>query len=136
MAVTQEQMQRICDGLAEGKSLTQIVKAKGMPSYRSVTRAVQKDEELYEMYRKGRVLQAEFYADQLVDLATQPLDDSMDPRQLNAEVQRRRLEIDTLKWTFARIQPYGLRDKKEDQPQNNSITISWDNGEPVVEADG
>ena len=136
MAVTEQQMQAICDGLAEGKSLTQIVKAKGMPSYRSVTRAVQKDEELYEMYRKGRVLQAEFYADQLVDLATQPLDDSMDPRQLNAEVQRRRLEIDTLKWTFARIQPYGLRDKKEDQPQNNSITISWDNGEPVVEADG
>ena len=136
MAVTQEQMQAICDGLAEGKSLTQIVKAKGMPSYRSVTRAVQKDEELYEMYRKGRVLQAEFYADQLVDLATAPLDDCLDPRQLNAEVQRRRLEIDTLKWTFARIQPYGLRDKKEDQPTNNSITISWDNGEPVVEADG
>ena len=137
MAVSEDQMQAICDGLAEGKSLTQIVKADGMPSYRSVTRAVQKDEELYEMYRKGRVLQAEFYADQLVDLATAPLDEGMDPRQLNAEVQRRRLEIDTLKWTFARIQPYGLRDKKEDQPTNNSITISWDSGEPVVEpADG
>ena len=60
--------------------------------------------------------------------------ESVDNRLLNAEVQRRRLEIDTLKWTLARIQPYGLRDKK-DEPSvavDNSITLSWDNGEVKV----
>jgi hypothetical protein len=35
------------------------------------------------------------------------------------------LEIDTLKWTSARNQPFGIRDKKEDQPQNAGFTISW-----------
>ena len=54
-----------------------------------------------------------------------PLPENVDPRQLNAEVQRRRLEIDTLKWTSARNQPFGIRDKKEDQPQNAGFTISW-----------
>lgn len=105
-----------------------------MPSYRSVTRAVQDDDELWEIYRKGRVLQAEYYSDYINDLAVQPLPESVDNRLLNAEVQRRRLEIDTLKWTLARIQPYGLRDKK-DEPSvavDNSITLSWDNGEVKV----
>jgi hypothetical protein len=35
-------------------------------------------------------------------------------RWLGAEIQRRKLEVETLKWTLARTQPYGLRDKKED----------------------
>ena len=63
-----------------------------------------------------------------------PAGDGVDTRLLNAEVQRRRLEIDTLKWTFARIQPYGLRDKKEDASVNNgSITLSWNQGEVTVD---
>ena len=47
---------------------------------------------------------------------------------MNAEVQRRRLEVDTLKWTLARIQPYGIRDKKEDAGNQGAITLSWANG--------
>ena len=36
--------------------------------------------------------------------------------------------------TFARIQPYGLRDKKEDANVNNgSITLSWNQGEVTVD---
>ena len=127
-------MQNIANRLANGESLVSICKTKGMPSYRSITRAVQDDEELWNIYRKGRVMQAEYFSDHINDLAVQPLPESIDSRFLNAEVQRRRLEIDTLKWTLARIQPYGLRDKK-DEPSvaaENSITLSWDNGEVKV----
>lgn len=135
MKVTKSKMAAICDRLASGESLLKICKATDMPSYRTVTRAVQADDDFYEMYRKGRVLQAEYFGDQLIDLATAPLDPDGDSRQLNAEVQRRRLEIDTLKWTFGRIQPYGIKDKKEDAAANQSITISWDGAVPVVAAD-
>ena len=130
--VTKKIMEEISNRLANGDSLVKICKAEGMPSYRTVTRAVQSDEVLWDLYRKGRVLQAEYFSDHINDLATEPLPqgEEVDNRVLNAEVQRRRLEIDTLKWTLARIQPYGLRDRKEDANANmGSITLSWANGE-------
>ena len=42
---------------------------------------------------------------------------------MNAEVQRRRLEVDTLKWTFARQQPRGVRHKKEDVDNQSGTTV-------------
>ena len=104
-------MEKIVDRLANGETLVDITKDKSMPSYRAVTRAVAADEELWSLYRKGRILQAEFYADKINGLAMEPLPEG-DVRFLNAEVNRRRLEIDTLKWTTARNQPFGIRDKK------------------------
>ncbi len=122
-------MKKISEEMASGKSLVKICKDHPeFPSYRTITRAVQKDEEMWEIYRRGRILQAEWYSDHLAELATSPLPESMDAKFLNAEVQRRRLEVDTLKWTLARIQPYGIRDKKEDAGNQGAITLSWSNG--------
>jgi len=132
--VTLKIMQDICELLAEGETLTDITKRDNMPSYRSVTRAVQDDETLWEMYRKARILQGEWMADRINGLAMEPLPDDKDPRVIGAEVQRRRLEIETLKWTTARNQPFGIRDKKEDQPQAQTFTISWAGGDTAVSA--
>ena len=64
------------------------------------------------------------------DLARQPLPDYLAPRHMNAEVQRRRLEVDTLKWTFARQQPRGVRHKKEDvDNQSGTTVLVWGGGE-------
>jgi len=134
--VNKRVMQKIVDKLAEGITLTEICQDASMPSYRSVTRAVQLDEELWELYRKGRVQQAEFYTDRINQLAMSPLPDVDDQRKLHAEVNRRKLEIETLKWTTARNQPHGVRDKKEDAPQQQAITISWAGGDVDVSADG
>ena len=127
--VTKKIMEKIAQEMAAGKSLVKICKEyPDLPSYRTITRSVQKDEELWEIYRRGRILQAEWYSDHLAELATSPLPDGMDARFMNAEVQRRRLEVDTLKWTLARIQPYGIRDKKEDAGNQGAITLSCANG--------
>lgn len=134
--VNKRVMQSIVDKLAEGITLTEICQADGMPSYRSVTRAVQLNEDLWELYRKGRVQQAEFYTDRINQLAMSPLPDVDDQRKLHAEVNRRKLEIETLKWTTARNQPHGVRDKKEDAPQQQAITISWAGGDVDVIKDG
>jgi len=37
-----------------------------------------------------------------------------------------------LKWTLARNMPWGVRDKKEDQPQAQTFTISWAGGDVEV----
>ena len=80
--VNKRVMQRIVDKLAEGITLTEICQADDMPSYRSITRAVQLDEDLWELYRKGRVQQAEFYTDRINQLAMSPLPDVDDQRKL------------------------------------------------------
>ena len=134
--VNKRVMQRIVDKLAEGITLTEICQADDMPSYRSITRAVQLDEDLWELYRKVRVQQAEFYTDRINQLAMSPLPDVEDQRKLHAEVNRRKLEIEALKWTTSRNQPHGVRDKKEDAPQQQAITISWAGGDVDVSADG
>jgi len=136
--VTKQLMTQIAERLAEGESLLRICDDDSMPDYSAITKAVIRDPELYEIYRQGRVLQAEYYADRINNLAESPLPSKdekgnpVDGRWLGAEIQRRKLEVETLKWTFARTQPYGLRDKKEDAPQQSAITISWAGGDVAV----
>lgn len=79
-------------------------------------------------------MQSEYHTDQIIKLAQDPLPKFEDNRLANAEVQRRRLEIDSLKWTLARNMPWGVRDKKEDQPQAQTFTISWAGGDVAVNA--
>jgi hypothetical protein len=136
--VTKALMADIAERLGQGESLLRICDEENMPAYFAITKAVIRDPELYEIYRHGRVLQAEYYSDRINSLAESPLPKKhedgtpCDARWLGAEIQRRKLEVETLKWTFARTQPYGLRDKKEDAPQQSAITISWAGGDVAV----
>lgn len=123
--ITKDIMEQIAARMAVGESLLHIVEEDDMPSYAGIMKAITKDEELYTIYREGRVKQAEFFTDHINTLARAPLPELSDNRLANAEVQRRRLEIESLKWTLARTQPFGIRDKKEDAPQDQTITISW-----------
>ena len=61
---------------------------------------------------------------EIVEIASASLD-SVEPKARMAEVQARKLLIEALKWTFARAQPKGLRNKVEATAQNNNVVISW-----------
>lgn len=130
--ITKQVMEEIAARMALGESLLRIVEDEAMPTYDGVMRAVTRDDDLYSIYREGRVKQAEFFTDHINKLARDPLPEFKDNRLANAEVQRRRLEIESLKWTLARTQPWGIRDKKEDAPEQQAITITWSNGEASV----
>ena len=126
-------MQKICDKLALGKSLRSICDTnENLPHWVTVLQAVQRDDELHERYTRARAIGAEVLADEMHDLARLPLDVS-DRSMANAEVQRRRLEVDTLKWTFSRQQPRGIRNNAEDTA-SNQITINWAGGTDDVTA--
>ena len=60
----------------------------------------------------------------------QPLDKDGDPRFMNAEVQRRRLQADHMDKHIRQMQPLGVRDKAEDKAAENNgqVTLSWANG--------
>ena len=125
--LNKQKMQAVCDELAKGKSLRSICTAEDMPHFVTVLQAVQRDDDLHEMYTKARAIGAEILADEMFDLARQPLD-GFDKQLANAEVQRRRVEIDTMKWVFARMQPIGIRNNVEDTAQSGVITLSWGGG--------
>tara|TARA_R110002020_G_scaffold263901_1_gene478633 strand:+ start:213 stop:677 length:465 start_codon:yes stop_codon:yes gene_type:complete len=131
--LSKKKMLAICDELADGKSLNSICKRDDMPHRVTVLQAVQRDDELYEMYARARAIGAETLADEIHDVSRQGLE-SVDKQMANAEVQRRRLQVDSLKWTYARQQPRGLRNKAEDTAQNNQIVLSWSNSSDDVTA--
>ena len=53
---------------------------------------------------------------------------------LHAHVTNNRNKVDALKWVIVRMQPNGIRDRKEDAPQNSAITISWQGNDVAVSA--
>jgi len=127
--LSKTKMQLVCDELAKGKSLRSICdRSDKLPHWVTVLQAVQRDEDLHEMYTRSRAIGAEILADEMLDLSRQSLD-GFDKQMANAEVQRRRVEIDTLKFCFARMQPRGIRNKVEDTTQVGNITISWGGGQ-------
>ena len=130
--ITKAQMTEICERIAEGESLTRICnQSTDLPSWRTVLRYVQDDEEAYTQYRTARALQCEVMRDQIIDLVEAPLPD--DPKLAMAEVQRRRLEADHKDKHIRQMQPLGIRDKAEDSKQSSgTVTLSWGNAEPVV----
>ena len=125
-------MRKVCDKLAEGISLNKICAQADMPGRQTVLDAIQRNDDLYDMYERARAIAAEVMAEEIMDLARKSLD-NVDSKLANAEVQKRRLEIETLKWTFARQQPRGLRNKAADV-QPSQVTISWSDGVDDVTA--
>jgi hypothetical protein len=131
-----DKMQAVCDELAKGRSLRSVCDGdKTLPHWVTVLRWVQRDEDLYEMYSRARAIGAEVLADEMHDLARKPLPSDLDPRHMNAEVQRRRLEVDTLKWTFSKQQPRGVRHKKEDIDAAGPVVLVWGDTLEMVEDD-
>jgi len=131
--VTKAQMEEICEGIAEGVSLTRICNERNhLPSWRTILRYVQENEDAYTQYRTARSLQCEVMRDQILDLVEAPLPD--DPKLAMAEVQRRRLEADHKDKHIRQMQPLGIRDKAEDKQQAGQITLTWSGGEVSAEA--
>jgi len=135
--LSQKKMAGVCDELAKGKSLRSICEGNdAMPAWSTVLQAVQRSEALYEMYSRARAIGAEVLADEMHDLAASPLPANADPRLANAEVQRRRVEIDTKKWTFSKMQPRGVRHQKADvEPESGPVVFVWGGGSdaPVID---
>lgn len=90
----------ILEQIALGRSLVSICKETEMPAYSVVTGWRAQDEEFSTNYARAREDQADFHADEIVDIA----DTEPDPNLA-------RVRIDARKWKAARMKPkvYGDR---------------------------
>jgi hypothetical protein len=100
---TDEIAAHVCEFLAEGKSLRWICEQDGMPSRSSVLRWLRANANFQAAYRVAREYGAETLADEIVDLATQPM------RSEDAPVARFRL--DAIKWAPSKLSPRRWGDK-------------------------
>lgn len=82
--------------ITEGKSLKSIAAIEGMPSVELWYKSLKSWPGLLERYRQSKEDQADALAEELIDLA-----DMATPVDVNV----RRLQIDTRKWTAAKLKP-------------------------------
>ena len=110
---TMKKGNRICELIAEGKSLVTICKGKGMPHYATVMRWLEAGEKeareggeiavsgraaFRDRYARARRDQAEYYAGEITDIADEPCEDTV-------AVQRNRLRVEARKWAAAKLLP-------------------------------
>lgn len=97
---TQELEDRIFLEIAEGKSLVKVCEEKDMPSRETVRRWIRDDEDFCGNYVRAREEQADFYADEIIEIAdTEP------------DTQKARLRIDARKWVASKLKSKSYGDK-------------------------
>lgn len=111
---------RICEGLAEGKSLREVCRADDMPPESTVRRWALEDREGFSaQYARAREIGYHAMADDILEIADDGTNDWMERHGdddagwvANGEhIQRSRLRVDTRKWTLSKVLPKIYGDK-------------------------
>lgn len=111
----------ICARIAEGESLRSICEDEHLPNRRTVNQWLIEGtyEDFNLQYARAREAQADFMADDIVDIADDARNDWMERKgkddvgyELNGEnIQRSRLRVDARKWKAGKLAPKKYGDK-------------------------
>lgn len=103
----------------------------GFPDYSTIMRWIDKDSELCKRYARAKESQADFMAEEMMDIADDGRNDFMERegekggQVPNKElVQRSKLRIDTRKWLASKLKPKKYGDKVQQE-------ISGTDGGPI-----
>ncbi len=94
----------ICEGIADGKSLEEILRAPGMPTSTTVRRWIRENEDFRRNYASAREDQAHADDDKIRQITHKVLGGELDPAAA-------RVAIDALKWTAGKRLPKIYGDK-------------------------
>lgn len=122
-----ELAEKICAGIMAGYGLKKICSAEGFPHIATVFNWLTKpDHPFYDRYVRAREVQAEFMADELIELADDESKDVSGELQMpnSVAVQRSRLKVDTRKWVASKLLPKRYGDKVQAE-------VSGKDGGPV-----
>lgn len=105
---TQALFDKICNLIAEGKSVREICRMEGMPDRRTFRGWHQRTPELQAQYDRACLDREEVYFEQILEIADDSAGDEMEIgdgiKALNSEyVQRSKVRIDARKWILARM---------------------------------
>ena len=136
---TEELGKEICQRIASGETVLSISKDPDMPASSSIYLWLldENKKEFSENYAQARMAQADYYFDQLIEIADDKTKDDIDFEREDGSVTslpnkehmaRSRLRVDTRKWYLSKVLPKKFGDKLDvtsgDKPiQGNAITF-------------
>jgi hypothetical protein len=94
-----------------GKSLSTALKAEGMPSYHAVMMMLRNNTQFRDMYEKAIENRADRLAEEILELADEPMPKGLEGPMASAWVQQKRMQVDARKWVASKLKPkmYGDR---------------------------
>jgi len=103
--------QTMTEQMSLGKSLSSALKAEGMPSYHAVMMMLRNNLQFREMYEKAIENRADRLAEEILELADEPMPDHLEGPMASAWVQQKRMQVDARKWIASKLKPkmYGDR---------------------------
>lgn len=110
---------KICEQIASGRSLRSISEDEGMPNEKTIYKWILKYPEFNQKYTTAREAQADFYAEQIIEIADNSTDDiemietehGLRADIKHSAINRARLQIDTRKWLAGKLRPKKYGDK-------------------------
>lgn len=109
----------ICERISNGESLREICRSEGMPDKSTVLRWLASDETIRDQYAHARELQADHFADEILEISDDGSNDWMLRKQGDDDVEvvnhehisRSKLRVDSRKWLMSKVAPkkYGDR---------------------------
>lgn len=104
----------ICERLADGQSLREICRDEGMPGRTTVFRWLEAHEDFRNQYAYARELQAEHYADEILEISDDGSNDWMERKSADGSsvivadhehISRSKLRVDARKWLLSKMMP-------------------------------
>lgn len=114
---TEELAETICDLLGEGRSLRSICADEGMPAKFTVQRWLAANESFRAQYARARELQAEHFADEIIEIVDTETDAAV-----------ARVRMDARKWAASKLAPKKYGDKIQQEhsgPDGGKIAFEW-----------
>jgi len=114
----------IFEQIANGHSLSAILRQPNYPSYSWCKEKLREDHELRRRYEIAIEDRADRLADELIALAYTPIPEGLDGRGASAFINSLRLQVDVLKWSASKLRPRVYGDKLEMSVTHEQISIT------------
>lgn len=110
---TPELAAKICEGIAQGKSLRTVAREEWAPALSSVFLWLRDHKEFSDQYARACEERTEAHNEILLDLGDEALKEAhgADPKAANAVVSAVKLKADNLKWVMSKQKPKKYGDK-------------------------
>ena len=113
----------IIDAIANGQSLSSILRQPNMPSYSWAKGQLRGNAELRRQYDLAVEDRADRLAEELIELADEPMPNGLDGPGMSAWVQKLRVRVDVRKWAASKLRPRAYGDRLEVAVQTPGISI-------------
>ena len=116
--------QKMCEDISQGKSLSSAIKAEGMPGYHTVMLMLKKDLNFRAMYEKAIEDRADRLAEEILELADEPMPAHLEGPMASAWVQQKRMQVDARKWVASKRKPKVYGDRIDVSVTDTRISVS------------